>query len=255
MNHFFELNKLGVFSIVDVEALTGNRNTAYSTVRRLMQKKLVQKIKNNLYTCLNIETGQPVVSKYQIAAAINETAYVSHHTAFEYYGNANQIYYEVYVSSSTRFNNFEFDGLMYKYVSSKLKDGVIEPRNTKGVRITDIERTVIDSIKDFEKIGGLEEFLACINTLTFLNEERLLFYLNRYNIQALYQKAGYILEHYENELKLSSNFFVECKNKIGSSNRYLSKDMGKESYFNGEWKLVVPKDLFYMSNQGGNELV
>lgn len=255
VKYYFELAKLGVFSIADVEALTGNKNTAYSTVRRLMNKKLVQKIKNNLYTCLNIETKQPIASKYQIASAINETAYVSHHTAFEYYGNANQVYYDVYVSSNTRFNNFEFDGLTYKYVPSKLMEGVTEPRNTKGVRITDIERTITDSIKDFEKIGGLEELLACLNTLTFINEKKLLLYLNSYDIQALYQKTGYILKHYKNELKLSGNFFNECRNKVGKSIRYLSRDMGKENYFDSEWKLVVPRDLFYMSSQGGSELV
>jgi hypothetical protein len=42
-------------------------------------------------------------------------------------------------------------------VVSKLKKGVVEPKNTSGVRVTNLERTVIDNIKDFKKIGGFEE--------------------------------------------------------------------------------------------------
>ncbi|MDD2362064.1 MAG: hypothetical protein PHH84_03775 [Oscillospiraceae bacterium] len=123
---------------------------------------MVKKIRNNLYTCVNVADGQPVASKYHIACAINETAYISHHSAFEYMGISNQVFYEMYVYSMKRFANFEFEGITYKYISSKIEDGVIVPKNTQGIRITSIERTVVDSIKDFEKIGGLEELLNCI---------------------------------------------------------------------------------------------
>ena len=51
-----------------------------------------------------------------------------------------------------------------------MKAGVVEARNITGVRITDLERTVIDSIRDFEKIGGFEEFLNCLEGVHYLDE-------------------------------------------------------------------------------------
>lgn len=250
-----KLAKLRVFSLDDVEKITNNKKTAYSLVDRLMKKDMVKKIRNNIYSCVNPATGQVFASKYQIACAVNNSAYISHHTAFEYYGVANQVFYEVYVSSESKFRDFEFEGVNYKYVSSKLNDGVIEPRNTEGVRITDLERTVIDNIKDFSRIGGFEELLNCLEGVSYLEEEMLKKYLDGYNIQALYQKTGYILQHFMKEMHLSEEFIEYCKFKIGKSTRYLLRENVVDSFYNSEWRLIIPEGLFEITDQGGDELV
>lgn len=123
--HFAKLN---TFTMGDVYKLVGNKKTASSLVLRLSKRGLVKKIRNNLYTCINVADGQPVATKYHIACAINNTAYLSHHSAFEYMGISNQVFYEIYVCSEKRFDDFEFNGITYKYVSSKISSGVIEPR-------------------------------------------------------------------------------------------------------------------------------
>lgn len=255
MNTFNELAKLSVFSIKDVEKLTNNVKTAYSLLNRLMKRDQVRKIRQNIYSCVNPATGQIVASPYQIACAVTSTAYISHHSAFEFHGLANQVYYEVYVSSETRFRDFEFEGITYRYVASKLKDGVVEAKNTTGVRVTDLERTVIDGIKDFEKIGGLEELLNCLEGIHYLDECKLKAYLEGYNLQALYQKTGYLLEHYKKEMQLSDVFIQYCKSKIGKSTRYLLRESNDENYYNSEWKLVVPEGLFVITDQGGDVYV
>lgn len=249
---YAELSKMNTFSMDDVYNLVGNKKTASSLVLRLSKKGLVKKIKNNLYTCVNVADGSVIASRYHIACGINETAYLSHHSAFEYAGIANQVYYEVYVSSIQKFTDFEFEGITYKYVASKTDAGVVMPKNTQGIRVTSLERTVVDSIKDFEKIGGLEELLNCISSIHFLDEKMLIAYLDAYNMQFLYQKTGFILEHYKNELQLSDGFIDYCKTKTGKSTRYLTKDSG--TYCN-DWRLIVPDGLFGMTEQGGNPLV
>ncbi|HEY5561988.1 MAG TPA: type IV toxin-antitoxin system AbiEi family antitoxin [Clostridiaceae bacterium] len=255
MKGYIELAKLSVFSLPDVEKLTGNKKTAYSLLDRLTVRGLVKKIRNNIYSCINPATGQVIASRYQIACASSSSAYISHHTAFEYYGLANQVYYEVYVSSVTRFRDFEFENVSYKYVASKMDDGVIVPKNSDGIRVTDLERTVIDSVKNFEKIAGFEELINCLSAVHYLNEEKLIVYLDSYNIQALYQKTGFLLEYYMHEKQLSKAFIDYCKNKIGKSTRYLFKEVMNESAYNREWKLVVPAGLFNITEQGCEELV
>ena len=56
-----------------------------------------------------METKEAVADKFEIGSNVTETAYVSHHSAFEYHGVMNQVYYEVYVSSESKFKNFEFN--------------------------------------------------------------------------------------------------------------------------------------------------
>ncbi len=249
---FAELSKMNIFTMDDVSKLTGNLKTASSLVLRLSKKGYIKKIKNNLYTCVNVADGQIVASKYHIACAINETAYLSHHSAFEYMGLSNQVFYELYVSSSKRFTTFEFEDLTYRYVPSKCDEGVICPKNTQGIRVTSIERTVVDSIKDFERIAGLEELLNCVSNITFLDENQLKKYLDSYNMQFLYQKTGFILKNYEKQFRLSDEFVNYCKSKIGKSTRYLTKDSSK---YLSEWKLIVPEGIFELTEQGGVPVV
>jgi predicted transcriptional regulator of viral defense system len=54
---FTELSKMNTFSMDDVYNLVGNKKTASSLVLRLSKKGLVKKIKNNLYTCVNMADG------------------------------------------------------------------------------------------------------------------------------------------------------------------------------------------------------
>ena len=104
MDVLTELAKYPVFTIDDVKKLVGNEKTAYTQLDRLMKRDLVKKIRKNIYSVVNPTTGQLVATRYQSACAITDTAYISHHSAFEYYGLANQVFYEVYVSSETKFN-------------------------------------------------------------------------------------------------------------------------------------------------------
>lgn len=255
MKGYQELAKLRIFSLAEVENIAGNKKTAYSMLARLKDKGLVKKIRNNVYSCINPATGEVMASKYQIACAGSSSAYISHHTAFEYYGLANQVYYEVYVSSDIRFRDFEFAGIKYKRIASKMNKGVIEPRNTEGIRVTDLERTVVDSIKDFEKIGGFEELMNCLSAVHYLDEEKLKVYLDAYDIQAHYQKTGFILEHYMNEMQISSGFLEYCKRKTGKSTRYLLRESMYDGIYNSEWKLVIPEEIFYITEQGDGDLV
>lgn len=98
MNLYFKLLKMPVFNVEDVNKYYNNMDSARSAIKRLMKEKMVVKIRNNMYTCVSGETGLPVADRFQIACSITPTAYISHHTAMEYYGITDQVFYEVYVS-------------------------------------------------------------------------------------------------------------------------------------------------------------
>jgi predicted transcriptional regulator of viral defense system len=256
MKYYEKLLGMGIFSFADLIKLTGNKDTANSLVREYQKKQYIIRIKRNLYTAVNLETKEAVAGKFEIGSNVTDTAYVSHHSAFEYHGVMNQVYYEVYVSSESKFNNFEFKGIEYIYHQSIFNEGVIHSKNNRNIRVTDLERTVLDSIKDFEKIGGLEELLQCINLITYLDYEKLEKYLQCYNSQIMYQKTGYILEHFKDALKIPGKFFTMCESKIGKSRRYLYKDIKDEkNIYNGKWQLIVPENLLSIISSGGNVLV
>jgi len=247
MKLYFELLKKPVFTIEDVDRYYHNIHSSRSAVGRLLREGLAVKIRNNMYTCINGETEAPAANRFQIASAVSATSYVSHHTAMEYYGLTDQVFYEVYVSSETAFRNFEFDGYIYHFIKSKSREGVITPEYSGGIVITDRERTLVDCIKDMDKISGCEEVIQNICTMGRLRENKLLEYLALYQNQFLYQKSGYLMQGLAEQLGLSEKFFDECKSRIGKSKRYITSDMKYGSY-DDEWKLVIPDGFFRIKN-------
>ena len=247
MNLYFELLQEPVFTTDYVNQYYNNVESTRSALKRLMKQKLIMKIRNNLYTCISGETGSPVANRFQIACMVTKNAYISHHTAIEYYGMSDQVYYDVYVSSEKRFQEFVFDGYTYKYISTKTQAGVETVRYSGGIRVTDLEKTLIDSVKDMDKISGIEEIIAFIRAIRKLNEQKLFKYLEEYQNQFLYQKLGYLMETYCTATGLTDTFYRVCLEHIGKSKRYLSKDI-YQGIYNAKWKMIVFNESEYLKN-------
>ena len=243
MKYYEKLLSLGCFSFGDAVSLIGSEQTALSTLNRYGKKGYVARIRRGLYVAIDLYDHEPVVSKYEIASALSKTAVVSHHSAFEYYGYANQVTYTVSVTSATRFNSFSFGGYRYIRRAPSLSSGV---EKTGGrLSVTDIERTVLDGIDGFESDMGFEELVRCIRAIPILNEEKLSRYLSEYGKCFLYQKTGFILEHYQDEFGISNGFLHLCRQKAGKSSRYLLKDIQNIPFdYSRSWHLTMPKDLW-----------
>lgn len=253
MDDFTYLSKLIIFSTKDVIEYKENKSTAYSLLQRLQKDNKIKKIRNNLYSCVNPATDSIYASKYQIGSSISETSFISHTSALEYYGLNNQVSNSVYVSSLTKFNTFEFEGITYQYQPTNTDLLVNEPKYTDKIRISDLERSVIDSIKEMEKIAGVEEVLSNLSISGILNVEKLKKYLDYNNIQSLYKRVGFILSLYESQNKLPTNFFEYCKEKSSNTTIYLTKDAKQQGSFNKEWNLIVTNNLMYFINHQYDE--
>ena len=213
MNLYYELLQYPVFSMKEVNAFYSSERTARAALGKLLKEN------------------------------------ISHHTAFEYYGTVDQIFYEVYVGSEMRFHDFEFDGYTYHYVKEQMKEGIVSQEFSGGVRVTDKERTIVDSIKDINLIAGLEEVLSCVVSVNSIDEIKLLNYLAGYDSAFLYQKIGFIFSEYQTELGISDDFIKICNDRSGNSKRYLTNGICEPGY-SSEWKLVYPKNIKRMKNGG-----
>ena len=249
MKYYEKLLKMGCFTWRELCAVVGNADAADTLARNYIKKGYLQSVRRGLFVALDLATNAAAVGKFHIAGKITPTSYVSHHAAFEYYGCANQVSYQVQVSSETAFSPFEHAGINYKFFGSRIDKGVII--RPDGIRVSDAERTILDGINDFEKVMGLEELLRCIELIPLAKEEKLLSYLAEYNKQVLYQKTGYILWHFRDMMNLSDKFFEVCESHIGKSKRYLYKTvMRDELEYNSRWRLMVPADLMKITSKG-----
>ena len=247
MKYYESMANMGCFSRSELSEALNLRDATVATLLQQYQKKgYIERVRHDLYVVISIENKQPVLSRYEIGGRIFADACVSHHSAFEVYGYANQVFYEVYVTTNSRFKDFEYDGITYRRMAPK---GNVQKETARGVRVTGIEQTVIDSINAVDKIGGLEELLRCLLLIPTLDSDKLLASLELYGRGQLYQKTGYILESMREELALPERFFAECEKQSSSSKTYLFEKQDDFVLF-PKWKLFAPKNLKSIINKG-----
>lgn len=248
MKYYEEMLGLGCFCKNDIIELSGSEAAAKSILHSYQEKGYIESVKRDLYVAISLETGQPVLSRYQIGSQLAMDAVVSHHSAFEVYGYANQVFYEVYVATDCRFRDFEYNGIWYHRVEHNHGIDVVE---TDKLSVTGIEQTIVDGIKDFNKNAGLEELVRCMMLVPSVKEEKILNALRVYDNIFLYQKCGYILEQLQHELGISDEFLNELRTYITESRRYLIKDDGAKVW-NPKWNLYVPVNFMGLINKGVN---
>lgn len=250
MDLYKELAALRCFTHSDMVKIMDSESAAQWQIKNYLKKGYIERVRRDLYAVISMETEQPIPSRFQIASRISADAYVSHHSAFEFYGYANQVFYDVYFGTAKKVRPFNYDGLNYQPVIWRGNEGIEKTNN--GVRVTSLERTVIDSIADFTRIGGLEELLRCLALIPSLDEKKLLEVLAKYGRRHLYQKAGYVLEAYKEELSLSDAFFEKCAAGVSASKTYLF-DRQDDFVFYEKWMLYAPKELKKLIDKGVND--
>ncbi len=251
MKYLDKLIELGCFTREDVVALTGNEQAAHSLLYDYVNKGYIERIRRDLYSAISLETKQAIASRFLIATKLADDACVSFHNAFEYYGYANQVYYEMYVTTNSRFSPFTYEGVSYTRVSPRIESGV-STTNT-GIRITDLERTVIDSIYAFDKISGLEELFRCLMLVPSLRTDHLITYLDDYGLANLYQKSGFILKQFSEQMGLPESFFDYCQSKVPKAKKYLysEKDPLSDHFvLHEDWMLYAPDNIKSITSKG-----
>jgi predicted transcriptional regulator of viral defense system len=256
MKYYEQLLRMEVFNLAEVEQLTGSIASAKNLLDRYVKKGFVKKVRRNLYYCVNLENKNSTANRFVIGSNINNTTFISHHSAFEYYGLAHQTFYELNISSEKLFRNFDFEGITYKYVRSHFEQGVMTPETNSKIRVTNLERTVIDCIQNIKLSGGTEELFQCLDSVLILNNDRLFEYLILYDIKFLYQKAGYIFEKYQKNFNVKDEIIKSCQQQVSNSIRYFDEDAreGNGSLIK-KWNLIVPKNIEKDSKQGAVEFV
>lgn len=241
-----------LFSPADVEQQVGNLRSAKTFLSRYQRQRYISKVRRGLYCVNNLASGQPEANKYQVASAVTPTSFVAYHTAMEYHGLAHQVYYDVAVGSEQAFNSFDFDGQHFACHHLFAHFGIDTPIVDSHVRVTSVERTVVECIDRIDLCGGWEELVNCLRSVQYLREEELPNILRIYDKTALYKKVGFLFEQLQ--LPVSQEFIETCKQYAKDSVTYLTSD-GSSDTFHAAWRLYAPHDLLTINIQNNDELV
>jgi predicted transcriptional regulator of viral defense system len=117
------------------------------------------------------------------------------------------------------------------YINLKHKIGIEEKNN---IKLTDIEKTIIDCLFKPEYAGSYSNIIKAIKESN-INWEKIIEYLNYYNKQSLFQKLGFIIM--KTNKKVPQDIIKFLKSKIKNKVRILSNQKLKTKY-NKEWMIM-----------------
>ena len=157
------------------------------------RRNSIVRIRRNVYLPTNPVDGFVDENKYEIGCNSVPGSYLSYHSAMEFYGLQNQVWNRIYLSSAKRFRPFEFEFVEYMYAPDRHREGIVRPAEHVSVRVTDMERTILDCIDQPDLAGGLEELVYNLELMGTVDEDRLLRYLPLYGKSVIYQKTWFNL--------------------------------------------------------------
>ena len=234
--HYERMLELGCFTLQDVADMVGDRSAVAYLVNDYQRKGYIDRIHRNLYTVMDVETGEPMLNRYQIGSRLFPDAYICLRSAFEARGYAPQAGNEVFVATGTRFTDFRYNGVFYRRAHPKVG---ADRSWVGGSLVASLEQTVVDSLHSFAGEAGLEDVVECIVRLPRLDADRLLECLERYGNGYLYQKCGYVLERLQEYVGLPERFYRECRAHCASTVRYMVKGADGLIYHR-EWGVYAP---------------
>ncbi len=236
-----------------VRGAVGNRGKeallAYYTKRGR-----VVRVRRGLYAVIprGAEPDSYPVDPYLVAARLTPDAILSHHTALEFHGRAYSVWHHMIYSASRpvgslTFHSWAFRGTMFPAALLRAKAehvGVLDSECAGvGVRVTSLERTLVDVLHRPELSGGWEEIWRSLESVEFFNFDRVVEYALLLDNATTAAKVGFFLEQHREALMVEERHLSPLRERRPRQPHYLDRAGGKPGYLVADWNLVVPNEV------------
>jgi len=226
---------------------------ASSLLHKAAKRGLVSRLKRGLFVIVPPELGSSVEyfgNPYLVARHLVGSApyFISHSSAMELHRIVTQPQFVIFVSSTKRIPKQTLHGTEFRFVYLKSHHlfGTMKHWVTKeqSVEVSDLERTIIDGLRQPEYCGGITEVAKGLwMRRADLRLPKLLEYAARFKSGAVTRRLGYLLELYgiapEPELEL-------LRKSLTATYVPLDPVLPREGSYLAKWRLqinVSPEEL------------
>ena len=252
---FFETHPVFTHAEFVEAGESGGRSRA--TSNNLLSKHLAAgrliRVRRGLYATVprGVNPAQAVVDPYLLATKLADDAVVAYHAALQFHGKAYSVWRRLSYLTRKRSRASSFRGQDYEPVQVPVAlrarpdfgGGVIEVRHGGGlVRVTSLERALVDCLDSPDKGGGWEEIWRSLEMVEFFDLDALIDYALRLGSALTIARAGFFLEQHQEELMVERNHLERLRAHAPAQPRYLDSARRPGKLVSG-WNLIVPEDL------------
>jgi predicted transcriptional regulator of viral defense system len=239
-----------LFTNADVETITGLvPKSARNLMVGLVNRGLATRLKPGLFILVPFELGREreyLGNPYVVARELADTPeyFVSHASAMDLHQMVTQPQLTVFVTSPKAIRPRMVLGTEFRFVRCKRADafGIVElwATKTERVRVSDLERTVIDGLKQSEHCGGLTEVAKGFwMRRDAIAVTKLVDYALRLGVGAVVRRLGFLLETFGVKAPAELE-----RLRVGLTSTYALLDplMPAEGPYKARWRLRVNVD-------------
>lgn len=236
-----------IFTLNDVRETA--RGDAKKIVHRLAKKKWILPLKRGLYSIVPLDVGVRgsdsfIIHNFVIGSHLIELYYIGYWSALNYHGLSEQIPITTFVATTRAKKSLEILGTTYQFVKvTKTKMfGTVEIEiEGKKVRVSDVEKTLVDCLERPQHCGGAEEIARAI----YFNHREVDFrklkaYAKQMGNVSIMKRLGYILEATD---LIEGYSFVFKGVELSKGYPSLDPVSPRKGSYNGRWKILINKEI------------
>lgn len=223
-----------------------------STSNNLLAKHLAAKrllrVRRGLYATVprGMDPARAAVDPYLIASHLSEDAVVAYHAALQFFGKTYSVWQRYHYLSGRRAKTFSFRKMEFVPVlrqaaaGSAKEEGILEKVHEGGqVRVTTLERTMVDVLSAPDKGGGWEEIWRSLEMIEFFDIDAVLRYTRSNGSALTAARVAFYLEQHRDSLMLEDNHLKPFEKLSPAQPGYLdgTRQPGK---LLKRWNLIVP---------------
>jgi predicted transcriptional regulator of viral defense system len=239
-----------VFSHANVQAITGLApKSARNFVATLVRRGIVTRLKPGLFILVPFELGRareylgnPLVVARELTGGGNY--YISHASAMDVHRMLTQPQLVVYATSPKAIRPRTVLGTEFRFVRCNPEHffGVTEHWATKSekVQVSDLERTILDGLKQPEHCGGFTEIAKGFwMRREDMDAGKLVDYALRLDVGAVIRRLGYLLETFDVD---APRELERLRRRLTASYAILDPLLPAEGKLTARWRLRLNVD-------------
>lgn len=225
----------------------------------------ILRIRRGFYAVVPIAFRQKThqVDPYLIAGHATSDSVLAYHTALDTRGFAYSVFHRFYFLTHQAIREFEFQGAQFQalpfakqLVTVQQENFGITTINREGldIRVTNLERTLVDVLDRPKRAGSFEEIWLSFATVPILNLEQIIEYAFLLNNATTIAKVGFFLEQHQAQFNVDENSLKLLQTKIPTQKHYLERGKRTSGKLIKRWNLIVPEKILKQEWEESNEI-
>ncbi len=209
------------------------------------------RVRRGLYATVprGVSPAKAAVDPYLVATKLVSNAVVAYHAALQFHGRAYSVsqrytYHSRRRARPFRFRQAQFVPVQVPAALRRLPDaggGILEQRHAGGlVRVTTLERTLVDVLNLPEHGGGWEEIWRSLEAVEFFDLDAVVAYALKLKSALTVARVGFFLDQHREKLMVEDPHLKTLQAHIPKQPSYLDRrrESGK---LVSRWNLLVPE--------------